>query len=253
MVLKVRFLQDKDVPATSLTDWAKLGENRPTQRLFLPAWAKLGGNQKPQRLVLPDMPSVMVHPQGGRPGQISYHGLKLDLSSDNTFEYGAWPQKKVLPVWQDILNQALASGQLRSNSCHYYTLNGQACHEYLFKGKLYVFVKNKSVWMEVLPVRWQLDEKQQRAYTTQVVIADSQQSSKFLGLVGQQIIQSNKYLREMAPHRPSVQTQQKRILKSTLLHTLRTLRDMEKQEGHISPEIQQAYALFTKKAQHKRS
>ena len=176
----------------------------------------------------------------------------MNLSKDNTFFYGAWPQKKVFPVWQEKLNQALLNGKIRSHYGHYYTLNGQACQEYLFEKKLYVLVANQAVWMEVLPVLWQLDEKKQCAYTTQVVIADRQQSENFLGLVGQQIIQSNKYLREMAPHAQTIKTHQKRILKSTLLHTLRTLRDMEKQDGKVSPEVQQAYAVFMKKVQNKR-
>ena len=118
MVVKVRFLKDKDVLNTSLTDWAQLG-----------------GIKKPQRLILADLPSVLVRPQGEQAGKIRYHGKKLNLSKDNTFFYGAWPQKKVLPVWQEKLNQALLNGKIRSHYGHYYTLNGQACQEYLFGKK----------------------------------------------------------------------------------------------------------------------
>lgn len=233
MVLKVSFLKDKNAPNTSLTDWAKLGAAK-----------------NPHRLLLPDIPSILVRPKGEQDGIIRYHGKKLNLSKDNTFFYGAWPQKRVLPAGQEKLNQALLKGKLRSHYGHYYTLNGQACQEYLFEKKLYVLIKNKAMWMEVLPVCWQMDEQGKRAYTTQVVIGDCQQSPNFLGLVGQQILQSNKYLRETALQ--TIKTYPKRDLKSTLLHTLRALRDIETQEGKVSPEIQQAYSIFMKKVQNKR-
>lgn len=230
MVLKVQFTSGYSAKTAIPTDWAILG----------------GKTRNPQRLVLPDSPHLLVAPKKGVNGLIEYHGTELPLYGDKTFFYAAWPQKKVLPVIQEQLNDALRHKKIRTNG-YYYTLNGLAHKEYPVGDHLYVLVKDSAVWMEVLPIKWVFDMDRKKAYSEQIVMADTHKSDNYMNLISQQIMYANKFIREhMKEEKESIETQ-KRELKSGILRGLRTLRDLQTPQK-VPQDIKGAYSIFMKTA-----